>query len=79
MLAAATAAAVATAVVVVVVVVVVIRGGTQGVGINRVHGKRADLAATGVTCRDDQCRCGDSAREKSRDDFLRIAERWRPR
>lgn len=50
-----------------------------GVGINRVHGKRADLAATGVTCRDDQCRCGDSAREKFRDDFLRIAERWRPR
>lgn len=35
-----------------------------GVGINRVLGKRADLAATGVTCRDDQCRCGDSAREK---------------
>ena len=26
-----------------------------GVGINRVLGKRADLA-TGVTCRDDQCR-----------------------
>ncbi|TGZ48669.1 hypothetical protein DBV15_11992 [Temnothorax longispinosus] len=35
-----------------------------GVGINGVLGKRADSAATGVTCRDDQCRCGDSAREK---------------
>ena len=35
-----------------------------GVGINGVLEKRADLAATGVTCRDDQCRCGDSAREK---------------
>lgn len=39
-----------------VVVVVVIRGGIAGVGINEILGKRADLAATGVTCRDDQCR-----------------------
>lgn len=72
MLAAATATAAVVVVVVVVVevvvtlvVVVVIRGGIVGVGINEVLGKRADLAATGVTCRDDQCRCGDSAREKS--------------
>lgn len=70
MLAAATATAAAAVVVVVLVVVevvvtlvvvVLIRGGTTGVGINEVLGKRADLAATGVTCRDDQC--GDSARE----------------
>jgi len=57
------------------------RGGGEswwnaGVGINGVLGKRADLAATGVTCRDGQCRRGDSAREKFEMIFC-IAERWR--
>lgn len=43
-----------------------------GVGINGVFvlEKRADLAATGVTCRDDQCRRGDFRPRKIRDDFL---------
>lgn len=76
MLAAATAA----------VVVVVCGGGSSGggeswwnagVGINGVLWKRADLAATGVTCRDDQCRCGDSAREKFKMIFSHRRTRWR--
>jgi len=40
-----------------------------GVGINGVLWKRADLA-TGVTCRDDQCRRSDSTREKFQIIFL---------